>query len=263
MDHSKPATVVAISNQKGGVGKTSTTSSFASGLKLKGYNVLVIDIDPQGNLSTSVDADVSESAYTILEVMKEGVDPRAAIQHCNPFDIIPADLSLAVYEQELVSLAFGRDLRLKEAITPLRDLYDFIIIDTAPSLSMLTINALAAADEVIIPATAEFFATKGLEQLYDTIQKVRRYSGNPGLKVFGILFTMHDPRTINGQAVREGTMGYAESIGTFIYKTFIRRAVAMGESQTNRMDIYSFSPKSTVARDYMAFVEEYLKRKGM
>ncbi len=261
MEKEKPATVVAISNQKGGVGKTSTASSFAAGLTRKGYQVLVIDIDPQGNLSTGADADVSDSTYTILEVMKEGIDPREAIQHRPSFDIIPADLSLAVYEQELISLSFGRDMRLKEVITPLRELYDFIIIDTAPSLSMLTINALAAADEVIIPATAEFFATKGLEQLYDTIQKVRRYSGNPGLKIAGILFTMHDPRTINGQAVREGTMGYAASIGTFIYDTFIRRAVAMGESQTNRMDIYTFNPKATVAKDYMAFVDEYLARK--
>lgn len=260
MNEVKKAKVISISNQKGGVGKTSTVNSFAAGLKRKGFSVLAIDMDPQGNLSSSVDADISESAYTIHEVMKDGVDAREAIQHLNSFDIIPADLSLAVYDQELISVPFGRDQRLKESISNIKDMYDYILIDTAPSLTMLSINALVAADEVLIPATAEFFATTGLEQLADTINNVRRYSGNPDLKIAGILFTMHDPRTINGQTIKEETAKYAASIGTFVYKAYIRKAVAMGESQTNRMDIYTFNPKSTVARDYMAFVEEYLKR---
>lgn len=256
----KKAKVISISNQKGGVGKTSTANSFAAALKIKGYRVLAIDMDPQGNLSSSVDADLSESAYTILEVMKNGVDAREAVQERAPFDIIPADISLAGYEQELISSTFGRDVRLKEAIVPLRDVYDYIIIDTAPSLAMLTINALVAADEVIVPATAEFFATSGLEQLADTVSNVRKYAGNPGLKIQGVLFTLHDPRTINGQTIREETEKYAASIGTFVYKAFIRKAVAMGESQTNRLDIFTFNPKSTVAKDYMAFADEYLSR---
>lgn len=255
-------TVIAISNQKGGVGKTSTANSFAAGLKRKGFNVLTIDMDPQGNLSSSVDADLSENVYTIREVMKDNVDPREAIQRFEPFDLIPADISLAGYEQELISLTFGRDVRLRDSLTPLREMYDFIIIDTAPSLAMLTINALVAADEVIIPATAEFFATTGLEQLATTISNVRRYAGNPALRIAGVLFTLHDPRTINGQVIREQTAKYAESIGTVVYDTFIRKAVAMGESQTNRLDIYTFNPRSTVARDYQAFVNEYLDREG-
>ena len=258
MDEKPQAKIIAISNQKGGVGKTSTANAFAAGLKRKGYKVLAIDMDPQGNLSSSVDADLSEDAYTILEVMKGRVSAKRAIQKLKPFDIIPADISLAGYEQELISSTFGRDVRLKEALASIRSSYDYIVVDTAPSLAMLTINALVAANEVIVPATAEFFATTGLEQLADTVRNVRQYAGNPGLKMAGILFTQHDPRTINGQTIRDETERYAKSIGTFVYKTFIRKAVAMGESQTNRVDIYTFSPKSTVARDYAAFVEEYL-----
>ncbi len=255
------ATIISISNQKGGVGKTSTANAFAAGLKRKGYKVLAVDMDPQGNLSSSVDADLSEDALTILEVMKGKAPAADAVQHLSSFDIIPADISLAGYEQELISSTFGRDSRLKESLSKIRDEYDYIVIDTAPSLAMLTINALVAADEVLVPATAEFFATSGLEQLADTVQNVRRYAGNPDLAICGVLFTMHDPRTINGQTIREETEKYARSIGTFVYDTFIRKAVAMGESQTNRMDIYTFNAKSNAAKDYMAFVEEYLSRK--
>lgn len=256
------ATVIAVSNQKGGVGKTSTASAFAAGLKRQGYKVLVVDMDPQSNLSSSVDADVSPEVPTIFEVMKNKIPARKAVQQLYSFDIIPARLLLAGFEQELISMTFGRDQKLKEALTPLLGKYDYIVIDTAPSLTLLTINALAAADEVVIPATAEFFATSGLEQLADTIQMVRRYAGNKELKISGILFTLHDPRTINGQAIRTETEKYAAAIGTKVFQTHIRKAIAMGESQTNRQDIFQYNPKSTVAKDYAAFVEEYLADKA-
>lgn len=262
MNEEKKAVVIAVSNQKGGVGKTSTVNAFASGLTRKGLKVLVIDMDPQGNLSASVNADRSQDALTTYEVLKEECPAADAIQHMRCFDIIPADLSLAVLDRDLFSDMLAAPYKLKNQIEPLRSIYDFIVIDTAPSLSILTINALTAANEVLIPATAEFFATTGLEQLADTINKVRKYGGNPGLKVDGILFTMHDPRTINGQAIKEATKAYAASIGTTVFDTYIRKSVAMGESQTNRIDIYTFSPKSTVARDYAAFVDEYLKFVG-
>lgn len=256
------AKIISVSNQKGGVGKTSTTNAFAAGLKLKGYKVLAIDMDPQGNLSSSVDADLSDGISTILEVMKGKVAAEAAIQHLAPFDIIPADLLLASFEQELISSTFGRDVRLRDSIANLKGLYDYIIIDTAPSLSMLTINALVAADEVLVPATAAYFATSGLEQLADTVRNVRQYAGNPNLKISGVLFTRHNPRTINGQAIREATEAYVSTIGTVVYKTFIRSAIAMEESQTNRIDIFTYAPESTVAVDYMSFVEEYLAAEG-
>lgn len=260
MDNSIKTTVIAVSNQKGGVGKTSTSISFAAALAIRGYKVLAIDMDPQGNLSTGSGADTSDEAFTILEVLKGGVPVAEAIQHLSAFDIIPADISLAGYEQELISSTFGRDSRLKEGIASLKGLYDFIIVDTAPSLAMLTINALVAADEVLVPATAEFFATTGLEQLSDTVRNVRKYAGNPDLKFAGILFTLYDERTVNGRTIRGLTKEYAQSIGTDVFDTFIRKAVAMGESQTNRKNIFVYSPKSTVAMDYMAFTDEYLTR---
>lgn len=253
---SNRAEIIAISNQKGGVGKTSTANALAARLHDLGKSVLAIDMDPQGNLSASINAEYDSG--TILDVMRGKVPAKEAVQHKEPFDIIPANILLAGYEQELISSNFGRDIRLKKGIAPLLSEYEYIIIDTAPSLGMLTINSLVAADQVIVPATAEYFATKGLEDFVDTIRNVQEYCGNPYLRIAGILFTLVDTRTINGQAIRAATDEYAKSIGTKTYKIVIRKAIAMGESQTNRMDIFSYSPKSTVARDYAAFVNEFL-----
>ena len=185
---SNRAEIIAISNQKGGVGKTSTANALAARLHDLGKSVLTIDMDPQGNLSASINADYDSG--TILDVMRGKVPAKEAVQHKEPFDIIPANILLAGYEQELISSNFGRDIRLKKGIAPLLSEYEYIIIDTAPSLGMLTINSLVAADQVIVPAPAEYFATKGLEDFVDTIRNVQEYCGNPYLRIAGILFTL-------------------------------------------------------------------------
>ncbi len=248
--------IIAIANQKGGVGKTSTANGLSARLHDLGYAVLAIDMDPQGNLSSSVNVKYDE--HTILDVLRGIIPAKEAIQHPEPFDVIPSNILLAGYEQELIASNFGREIRLKRSISSISEDYDYIIVDTAPSLGMLTINALTAADEVLVPATPEFFAASGLEQLVDTVKNVREYAGNQKLAITGILYTQVEPRTLNGQAIREATASYARKIGIRVFQTYIRKAVAMGESQTNRLDIFEFAPNSNVAKDYASFVKEYL-----
>ena len=265
------ATVIAFSNLKGGVGKTTTANSFAAGLTRRGY------MDPQGNLTASCGANVDENSPTILEVMKRKEPITAAIQHMPAFDIIPTDVMLSGYEMELIATLSGRETKLVRALAPAKDMYDYIFIDTAPALGMLTINALTAADEVIAPSFAEFFSVSGIELLVDTIRNVRAEAGNSNLRLDGILMTQVNPRTLNAQAVIEETQKYidylavprtneygdpVEPIHTKIYKTYIRRGVAMGESQTAQEDIFTYNPKSTVAKDYDNFVVEYLTEHG-
>lgn len=271
------ATVIAFSNLKGGVGKTTTANAFGAGLKRRGYKVLCIDMDPQGNLSSSVNASIDDESPTILEVMKRKVGVKEAIQHCLPFDIIPSDVMLSGYEMELIATQFGRDTKLSRAIEPVKNEYDFILIDTAPALGMLTINALMASDEVIAPSFAEFFSVSGIELLIDTIRNVRASSNSPKLKLDGILMTQLNPRILNGKAVVKATNEYLEHISkpevnelgdtlepihTKMYTTFIRKGVAMAESQTMRQDIFTYDPASTVASDYSDFIDEYLTEHG-
>lgn len=271
------ATIIVFSNLKGGVGKTTTTNAFAASLVRRGYKVLCIDMDPQGNLSRSVNALVDENTPTILEVMKLSSTASEAVQHLKPFDIIPSDIMLSGYELELLGSKFGTYKKLSRAIAPLKSEYDYILIDTAPSLGLLTINALVAADEVIAPSAAECFSVSGIELLVDAIHNVRMELENSKLNLDGILMTQMDPRTRNARAVTSATEQFLEYIAqpskneygeevtpvnSKIYKTYIRKSVAMGESQTNQEDIFTYSPNSTVAKDYKSFTDEYLTSHG-
>ena len=251
-----PMRIVAVANQKGGVGKTTTSQALTAGLADKGYKVLGIDLDPQGNLSSACGS-VNYNVPTIYELMKREVTAEETIQHMNGgYDIIPSNIMLAGAEQELSQT--GKEHRLKEAIAAVSDNYDYIIVDTPPSLGVLTVNAFTAASDILIPTTAGIFATTGINQLNETVKSVQKYC-NPNVKITGILFTRFNPRVNISKQIKELTEQLSQYISAPIYKTYIRSAVAVEEAQANRVDIFDYAEKSTVSEDYKAFIEEFLK----
>lgn len=245
--------IVSIINQKGGVGKSTTSQSLAAGLSLKGYKVLLIDMDSQGNLSFSVGAD-KESVST-LEVLKRQASAEEALQHIGNLDIIPASISLAGADMQLTEM--GKEYRLKESIEPLKKGYDYIIIDTPPALGILTINALTASDSVIIPAQADIYSIDAIGQLYGTIRAVKQYT-NKDLTITGILLTRFSDRTVLSRDLANMIKGTAEQLGTRLFNSTIREAIVIKEAQASKADIFAYAPKSKVAADYMGFVEEFL-----
>lgn len=248
--------IIAISNQKGGVAKTTTTHALAAGLADKGYKVLAIDLDPQGNLSAATGID-NYTKPTMYELMKQSVAVDDVIQASDGgFDVIPANITLAAAEQEFSQI--GKEYLVKEVVSPIVGRYDYILLDTPPSLGMLTINAFSFAADVIIPTTAGIFATTGIKQLNDTVERVRKYC-NPNLAIRGILFTRFNPRTNISKQIRELTEQLGEFISAPVYKTYIRTSVAVEEAQAKREDIFDYAGKSTVAEDYKAFIEEFLE----
>lgn len=249
--------IIAIANQKGGVAKTTTAAAFASGLKLRGYSVLAIDLDPQGNLSDSSTAD-NNSKPTIYDVLKGDKSASEAIQHLDIYDIIPANILLSGAEQEISQI--GKEQRLKEALETVKGNYDFIIVDTPPALGLLTINAFTAAQEVLIPTTAGIFAASGITQLYDTIRNVKKYC-NPNVEIIGVLLTKYNPRTNNSKDMKNLTEKLAEYINAPLYQTYIRQSVIVEEAQTRKVDLFSYRKDSTVVQDYDSFINEYLEER--
>ena len=248
--------IVAVANQKGGVGKTTTAQALAAGLAERKYRVLGIDLDPQGNFSTACGAE-NYNVLTAYEVMKRGVDIREAIQHMKGgYDVVPANIMLAGAEQELSQT--GKEHRLKEAVSVVAGEYDFIVIDTPPSLGVLTVNAFTCATDILIPTTAGIFATAGISQLNETVSSVQKYC-NPGVKIRGILFTRFNPRANISRQIKELTEQLSEYISAPVYQTYIRAGVVVEEAQANKADIFNYAGKSTVAEDYQAFIDEFLK----
>ena len=251
------AKIIAVANQKGGVAKTTTSAALAAGLQRRGFKVLAIDADPQGNLSDSVGSD-NVNCDTLYELLKKEAEIESTIQKLNCFDLIPANIMLAGAEQEISQL--GKEQRLKERLEPIIGLYDYIIIDTPPSLGLLTINAFTAADEVIIPTTAGIFAASGILQLFDTIQNVRKYC-NPNIKIAGILMTRYNPRTNNNKDMNDLTEKIANTMKARLFDTHIRTSVIVEEAQVRKENLFDYKSGSTVSSDYEAFIEEYLERK--
>ena len=248
----KKCRIVTFANQKGGVGKTSASHALATGLTQKGYKVLAVDTDPQGNLSYTMGADTE--APGVYEMMKGTCAPHDAVQRTTQGDVICGSLMLSSADIDFNGV--GREYLLAEALEPLASRYDFIVIDSPPQLGVLTINALTAANDVIVPMGADIYSIIGYSQLLETIDKVRKRC-NPGLIIAGLLMTRHNNRTILGRDLKDALEEKARLLGSKIFKSFIREGVAVKEAQTNRESLYA--SKSKVAEDYIAFVDEYLK----
>ena len=247
---------IAIFNQKGGVGKTTTNINLAACLAIKGKKVLVLDIDPQGNTTSGLGISKRGLENTMYEVLiEEGYDPRNAIRHTvvKGLDIIPASVELAGAEVEMVQLE-GREKRLKRALDTIRDGYDYIFIDCPPSLGLLTINSLTAVDSVLIPIQCEFYALEGVSQLMSTIELVKK-SMNKNLSIQGVILSMFDGRTnLSIQVVEEVKRYFKQKV----YTTVIPRNVRLAEAPSYGLPIMEYDPKSNGARAYMEFAEEFL-----
>jgi chromosome partitioning protein len=250
------AKVISVSNQKGGVGKTTTTGAVAAGFKLKGYRVLCVDLDPQSNLSFSSGAE-TEDCPTIYEILRGEAKTSFSIQKMPSFDIVSSNILLSGIELEFTQT--GREYLLKEALNTVKDKYDYIFIDTPPALSILTVNAFTASDYIIIPMNADIFSLQGIAQLSETIDRVRKYC-NSNLKVEGIVLTKFNKRTVLSREIKGTAELIAEKLNTSIFDSTIRSSVAIMEAQTNQQDIYNYSPKNAASQDYMDLVEELIER---
>jgi len=245
--------VIAIATQKGGTGKTTTAHALGAGLIWRANRVLFIDLDPQGNLSYILRADMDGA--TSYEVLTGQATAKEAIQHKPGGDIIPASPALSGANLEVNKT--GKEYRLREALEPIRNDYDYIVIDTPPALSILTVSALTASDSVIIPAQADIFSLQGISQLYDTIQAIQQHS-NPNLSIKGILLIRHNTRAILSRDLTRVMSNMAQQMGTRVYDSVIREGIAIKEAQASQQDIYSYAPRANPTRDYIAFIDELL-----
>ena len=245
-------TVLCVAAQKGGVGKSTTAHALGQGLLLKGHSVLFIDLDPQGNLSHTMAAKDGVNSYDVLT----GRAPiTEAIQHTENGDIMPAGHGLSGADMELNKT--GKEYRLKEALQPVRGIYDFVVIDTPPALGILTINALTASDSLIVPSQADIYCLRAMGQLHVTVDAVKKYC-NPDLFFAGILLTRHSNRSVLSRDVANLLEYTAEKIGTKVFSTSIREGIALREAQARQQSIFLYAPRSNAATDYMAFVDELL-----
>jgi chromosome partitioning protein len=247
--------IFAITNQKGGVGKSTTTHALGAGLFYKKFRVLFIDLDPQGNLSYAMKADTTKSLSSYNFLTTQG-QITGTVQRTSVGDIIPASPLLSRADIEFDTV--GKEYKLKEALASIKNNYDFILIDTPPALSILTVNALAAADEVIIPAQADIFSLQGIGQLYNTIETVKKYC-NPSLRIKGILLTRHNSRTILSRDLTDTISNTAAQLQSKIFKTVIRENISLKEAQANQQDIFSYELSSNAAYDYNKFISELLE----
>jgi chromosome partitioning protein len=251
---------IAIFNQKGGVGKTTTNINLAACLALKGKKILILDIDPQGNTTSGMGISKKGLVRTMYEVLlSDKIEPSDAIipTRVKNLDIIPASVQLAGAEIELVQLE-GREKRLKKALDKIKSKYDYIFIDCPPSLGLLTINSLTAVDSVLIPIQCEFYALEGVSQLMSTIDLVKR-NMNPKLEIQGVILSMFDGRTnLSIQVVEEVKKYFKEKV----YTTVIPRNVRLAEAPSYGMPIMEYDPKSKGAEAYSEFAEEFLELEG-
>lgn len=248
--------VFAVSNQKGGVGKTTTTGALAAALVKRGKRVLCVDMDPQGNLSFSMGAH-NEDVPTTYDLLKGESTARSAIQHTQICDLIAGNILLSGAELEFTGQ--GREFLLCNALRPVQDDYDFILIDTPPALSILTVNAFAAADRLIIPMLSDIFSLQGITQLYDTVSHVQTYC-NPGLEYEGILLTRFAPRTTLANEIRGTAEMISSELDIPLFRTCIRSSVVVTEAQALQRNLMEHSPRNIATKDYLSLADEILYR---
>ena len=247
--------IIAIANQKGGVGKTTTSVNLGAGMATLGKRVLLVDIDPQGNTTSGVGVNKADVANCIYDILINEVNPADTILETmiDGLHIIPATIQLAGAEIELVS-TISRELRLKKALNTVKANYDYIIIDCPPSLGILTINSLTAADSVIIPIQCEYYALEGLSQLLNTVRLVQK-NLNPHLMIEGVLLTMLDARTNLGIQVIEEVKKYFQEK---VYRTIIPRNIRLSEAPSHGQSIITYDPRSKGAEVYLELAKEVI-----
>jgi chromosome partitioning protein len=255
-----PAKVVAMCNQKGGVGKTTSTINLGAALAEYGRRVLLVDLDPQGALSAGLGVPHYELEHTIYNLL---VEPRVSIDDVlmntcvKHLDLVPSNIDLSAAEIQLVN-EVGREQTLARALHPVLDRYDYVLIDCQPSLGLLTVNGLACSDGVIIPTECEFFSLRGLALLTDTVEKVRDRL-NRKLEISGILITRYDPRTVNS---RDVMARYMEQFGDLVFDTVITRTVRFPETSVAGEPITTWAPRSPGADAYRSLAREVIDRFG-
>lgn len=249
----KVSKIIAVANQKGGVGKTTTSVNLGAGMASLGKRVLLVDIDPQGNTTSGVGINKADVAHCIYDVLIEEIHPKEAIVETNiqGLHLIPATIQLAGAEIELVS-TISREVRLKKSLQLVKHEYDYILIDCPPSLGMLTINSLTASDSVIIPIQCEYYALEGLSQLLNTIRLVQKHL-NTSLEIEGVLLTMFDARTNLGIQVIEEVKKYFQQK---VYRTIIPRNIRLSEAPSHGQSIITYDPRSRGAEVYLELAKE-------
>ena len=251
--------VVAVANQKGGVAKTTTAVNLSAMLARLGQKVLLVDLDPQGNATSGLGVERRQIEHCVYDVLINGAPVKAVILH-TPYDgltFIPSTMQLAGASVELVP-AISRESRLKRALAETRHNYDFIFIDCPPSLGLLTVNALTAANSVLIPLQCEYYALEGISQLLSTLELVRA-NLNPDLIIEGVLLTMYDPRTnLSPQVATEMRQFFRNRV----YDVMVHRSVRLSEAPSHGMPIIYYDPKSKGAQQYALLAGEFLARNG-